>query len=140
MAVSGWLFGLNHFARNGYHWWPIVIGALILLAYWAVMGTVYTGIADRVYRVRTLAGSVMLGAVWSFVSFMFLWYMLLPIAREGAPFRATADAAGSSVAPNWVWILGFTLLGFTTGLCWNAIRTRATTQPTAAMTGQEQPT
>ena len=50
---------------------------------------------------RTLAGSLALGAVWSFVSFMFFWYMLLPIARDGAPFRMTASAAGAFVAPNW---------------------------------------
>src|SRR3989442_12147421 len=73
MAVSGWLFGLDHFARNGYHWWPIGIAALFLLAYWGVLGMAFAGLADRVYRVRTLAGSLALGAVWSFVSFMFFW-------------------------------------------------------------------
>src|SRR5439155_17077492 len=137
MATTAWLFGLDHYTRNSYHWWPIVIGALFLLAYWCAQGLAFAGLADRVYHVRTLTGSLTLGGVWSFASFMFFWYMLLPIARDGAPFRATAGAAGSFVAPNWVWILGFTLFGFTTGLCWNAIRTRATTQPTAAMTGQE---
>jgi len=138
MAVSGWLFGLNHFARNGYHWWPIVIGALILLAYWAVMGTVYAGVADRVYRVRTLAGSLMLGAVWSFVSFMFFWYMLLPIARDGAPFRQTA-ASAASTAPNWVWILGFALSGLATGTCYRALVPASATQaePAAAAESQQ---
>src|SRR5438093_6151231 len=105
MAVSGWLFGLDHFARNGYQWWPIVIGALFLLAYWGVQGLAFAGLAERVYRVRTLSGSLVLGAVWSFASFMFFWYMLLLIARDGAPFRVTALAAGSFVAPNWAWIL-----------------------------------
>jgi hypothetical protein len=139
MATTAWLFGLDHYARNGYRWWPIVIGALFLLAYAGAQGLAFAGLADRVYRVRTLTGSLALGGVWSFASFMFFWYMLLPIAREGAPFRVSAGAAGSFVAPNWVWILGFTLSGFTTGICWNAFRMRVATQPTAAMTGQEQP-
>jgi hypothetical protein len=131
-------FGLGHYTRNGYHWWPIVIGALFLLAYWGAHGLAFAGIADRVYRVRTLTGSLALGGVWSFVSFMFFWYMLLPIARDGAPFRMTAVAAGSFVAPNWVWILSFTLFGFTTGVCYRALRTRETTQPAAAMPTQQQ--
>jgi hypothetical protein len=126
MAVTGWLFGLNHFARNGYHWWPIVIGALLLLAYCAVLGVAFAGLADRIYPMRTLAGSLMQGAVWSFVSFMFFWYMLLPIARDGAPFRLNA-AAGAFVAPNWVWILGFALSGLATSACY-----RALTAPSAA--------
>jgi len=138
MSVTAWLFGLGHYARNGYHWWPIVIGALFLFVYWGAQGLAFAGIADRVYRVRTLIGSLTLGGVWSFVSFMFFWYMLLPIARDGAPFRMTAVAAGSFVAPNWVWILGFTLSGFTTGLCYRALRTRETTQPAAAMPAQQQ--
>jgi hypothetical protein len=140
MATTAWLFGLDHYARNGYRWWPIVIGALFLLAYWGAQGLAFAGIADRVYHVRTLTGSLALGGAWSFASFMFFWYMLLPIARDGAPFRMTAVAPGSFVAPNWVWILGFTLSGFTTGICWNAFRTRAAAQPAAATTGQWQPT
>jgi hypothetical protein len=140
MATTAWLFGLDHYARNGYLWWSIVIGALFLLAYWGAQGLAFAGIADRVYHVRTLIGSLALGGVWSFASFMFFWYMLLPIARDGAPFRMTAVAPGSFVAPNWVWILGFTLSGFTTGICWSAFRTRAAAQPAAAATGQWQPT
>jgi hypothetical protein len=131
MAVTGWLFGLDHFARNGYHWWPIVVGALFLLAYWSVLGVAFAGLADRVYRVRTLAGSLMLGAVWSFASFMLFWYMLLPIARDGAPFRITAAATSEFVAPNWVWILGFALSGLATGLAYRALAARGTTQAAA---------
>jgi len=138
MSVTAWLFGLGHYARNGYHWWPIVIGALLLLVYWGAQGLAFAGIANRVYQVRTLMGSLALGGVWSFVSFMFFWYMLLPIARDGAPFRMTAVAPGAFVAPNWVWILGFTLFGFTTGLCYRALRTSETTQPAAAMPTQQQ--
>jgi hypothetical protein len=138
MSVTAWLFGLGHYARNGYHWWPIVIGALLLLVYWGAQGLAFAGIANRVYQVRTLMGSLALGGVWSFVSFMFFWYMVLPIARDGAPFRMTAVAPGAFVAPNWVWILGFTLFGFTTGLCYRALRTSETTQPAAAMPTQQQ--
>ncbi len=137
MAVSAWLFGLDHYVRDGYHWWPIVIGALFLLAYWGIQGLAFAGIADRVYRVRTLIGSLTLGGLWSFTSFMFFWYMLLPIARDGAPFRATVVAAGSFVAPNWVWIVGFALSGFATGVCYRALRRRQTTRPAAATTTQQ---
>jgi hypothetical protein len=128
MAVTGWLFGLEHFARNGYHWWPIVIGALFLLAYWGVLGVAFAGLADRVYRVRTVAGGLALGAVWSFVSWMFFWYMLLPIARDGAPFRPTAQAAGAFVAPSWVWILGFALSGLATGVVYRALTAPSATR------------
>jgi hypothetical protein len=139
MAVSGWLFGLNHFARNGYHWWPIVIGALFLLAYWALLGVAFAGLADRVYHVRTLAGSLLLGAAWSFVSFMFTWYMVLPIARDGAPLRMTAAAAEAFVAPNWVWILGFAVSGLAIGACYRAFAARRATQAAApAAAGSQQ--
>lgn len=48
--------------------------------------------------------------------------MLLPIARDGAPLRA-ASSGVPFVTPNWVWILGFTLFGLTTGACYWALRT-----------------
>lgn len=136
MAVTGWLFGLEYFGQNEYRWWPIVIGALFLLAFWAVLGLAFAGLAGRVYRVRTLPGSLALGGVWSFVSFMFVWYMVLPIARDGAPFRLTA--AGEYVAPTWVWVLGFTLAGFTTGIGYRALRSRSAAQPAASATEREQ--
>ncbi len=69
---------------------------------------------------------------------MLFWYMLLPIARDGAPFRPTAVAPGRFVAPNWAWILAFTLSGLATGACYRALRTRETRQPAAAMSGQRQ--
>jgi hypothetical protein len=138
MAATAWVFGLDHYVRNAYHWWPIVIGALFLLAYSAVLGLAFAGIAERVYRTSTLIGSLALGGAWSFVSFMSFWYMLLPIARDGAPFRVTASAPGSFVAPNWVWILAFTLSGLATGACYRALRTRETTEPAAASTAQQQ--
>ena len=133
-AVTGWLFGLDHYAQQGYRWWPIAIGALFLFAYWALEGLAFAGLADRVYRVHSVAGSLALGAAWGFVSFIFFWYMLLPIARDGAPFRVTAVAPGAFVAPNWVWILAFTVSGLATGACYQGLRARAKTQPTAATT------
>jgi hypothetical protein len=132
-AVTGWQFGLDHYAQHGYRWWPIVIGALFLLAYSVLEGLAFAGLADRVYRVHSIAGSLTLGAVWGFVSFMFFWYMLLPIARDGAPVRATTIAPSAFVAPNWVWILAFTLSGLATGACYQALQAR-TTQPSAATT------
>jgi hypothetical protein len=125
MAVTGWLFGLEHFAQNGYRWWPIVIGAALLIAYLLVSGLVFAGLADRVFTVETLAGSLAAGFAWAVASFMFFWYMLLPIARDGAPFRATA-ASTLLVAPTWVWIVGFVALGLASGLAYRAVRGRAT--------------
>jgi hypothetical protein len=121
MAVSAWLFGLNHFEQNGYIVWPIVVGALILLAYWIVNGLAFAALAERVYRVSSLVGSLALGFVWSFVSFVFFWYMLLPIARDGAPFRLAAGGAGF-VAPSWVWILGFTVFGLAIGASYRLVQ------------------
>jgi len=136
MATASWLFGLDHFEQNGYRWWPIVVGALFLLAYWALQGIAFAALAERVYRVRTLVASVMLGAVWGFVSFMFFWYMLLPIARDGAPFRVTA-AAGGFAAPNWVWILGFALSGLAAGAGYRLLAGRAAPQAAPAAVQQQ---
>lgn len=121
MAATAWLFGLGHFVQNGYSWWSIVIGAAVLVAYSALSGLVFAGLADAVYGIRSLAGSIAAGVAWSFVSFMLFWYMLLPIARDGAPFRVTA-ASALSVAPNWVWILGFALFGIATGIGYRVLR------------------
>jgi hypothetical protein len=92
----------------------------------------YAALAERVYRVRTFVGNLVLGAVRSFVSFMFFWYMLLPIVRDGAPFRETAIAADAFVAPNWVWILGFTVAGLATGVCYRMLIGRTADEPQAA--------
>lgn len=64
--------------------------------------------------------------------------MRLPIARDGPPFRSNAIAAGSFVASNWVWILSFTLFGFTTDACYRALRGRETTRPAASTNPQQQ--
>ena len=42
----------------------------------------------------------------------------LPIARNGAQFRSATGVV--EVAPNWVWVLGFTLFGLVTGACYGA--------------------
>jgi len=123
-ATAAWLFGLDHFSHRAYHSWPLVIGISVLCLYWIASGIAFTGLADRVYHAVTLGTSVIAGAAWGFVSFVFFWYMVLPIARGGAPFRATAAAPGLFVAPNWVWILAFTVFGIATGIAYAALRPR----------------
>jgi len=136
MAASGWLFGLNHFEQNGYVAWAIVVGILFLLLYYAVHGVAFAAIAERVYQVKTLTGSLALGALWSFFSWMLFWFMILPIARDGAPFRLTE--AGLWVAPMWVWILSYTAFGFATALVYRRLahavlpKRRGVTRPTEA--------
>ena len=67
-----------------------MVGAVILAAYCAILGVAYAGLADRVYRVRSLAGGLALGAAWSIASFLFFWDMLLPIARGSGMGRPRA--------------------------------------------------
>lgn len=135
-ATTAWFFGLDHFSHQTYHAWPILIGATFLCVYWIVSGLAFTGIADRLYGVTTLGKSLVAGAAWSFVSFMLFWYMLLPIARDGAPFRETAGAPGQFVAPNWVWILAFTVFGLATGALYAALRSPAPAVDREAGNGQ----
>jgi hypothetical protein len=122
MAATAWLSGLQHFSRDHYLAWPLVIGVALLAAYAAVSGLVFTGLADRVFGIARPLQSLAAGFTWAFVSYIFFWDMLLPIARDGAPFRAAPAAPQLFVAPNWVWILGFTLLGLVTGACYWALR------------------
>jgi hypothetical protein len=121
-ATTSWLFGLEHFSHTTYRGGPLVIGAAFLCLYWIVSGVAFAGFADRLYHITTMGKSLVAGAVWSFVSFMLFWYMILPIARDGAPFRATAALPGLFVAPNWVWILSFTGFGLVTGAAYAALR------------------
>jgi hypothetical protein len=123
MAATAWLFGLTHFSDARNLWWPIVIGAVLLAAYWAVSGVAFASLADRFLRVSRPGSILAAGAAWSFVSFIFFWYMLLPIARAGVPFRASAGA-GRFTAPDWTWILGFTLFGLVTALWYATMRSR----------------
>ena len=122
MAATAWPFGLTHFSNGQNLWWPIVIGVILLAAYWAVSGVVFTALVDRFVRVSRPAAALAAGAAWSFGSFIFFWDMLLPVARDGVPFRASASGPGPFTAPSWVWILGFTLLGVVTAACYTALR------------------
>lgn len=121
MAPTAWLFGLTHFAQNGYLWWPIVVGAVVLAALWVAFGAVFGAVAERFLALRTLPETLAAGLAWGFASWLFFWYTLLPIARGGAPFHAVA---GSSllVAPIWVFISGFALLGIATSLTYWLLR------------------
>lgn len=123
MAATAWLFGLQHFSHDQYLAWPLVAGVALLVGYSAVSGLVFTGLADRVFGITGPLASLVAGFAWGFVSFIFFWDMLLPIARDGAPFRAASGAAVGFVAPNWVWILGFTLFGLVTGAGYWALHT-----------------
>jgi hypothetical protein len=122
MGVTAWLFGLQHFSHDNYGAWSLVVGVAILVGYSALSGLVFTGLADRVFGIAGPLASLAAGFAWGFVSFIFFWDMLLPIARNGAPLRA-APAAVGFVAPNWVWILGFTLFGLVTGAGYWALHT-----------------
>jgi hypothetical protein len=122
MAATAWLFGLTHFSHERNLWWPIVLGLMLLAAYCAVSGVLFATLADRVFKLSRPASTLAAGAGWSFVSFMFFWYMLLPIARDGVPFRAPTRGLELFAAPSWVWILGFTLLGLVTAACYAALR------------------
>lgn len=126
MAATAWLFGLQHFSHESYLAWPILVGAAILAAYWALSGIVFTRLAETIPGASGRVASLAAGFGWGFVSFIFFWDMLLPIARDGAPFRAPAAATlavePAFVAPNWVWILSFTLMGLVTGACYSALR------------------
>jgi hypothetical protein len=122
MAATSWLFGLEHFAQNGYLWGSIVLGIALLAGYALVHGVIFAGFTDRFLRLRTLPERIGAGLAWGFVSWLFFWYTLLPIARDGAPFRATAESS-LTVAPTWVFIIGFTVLGVATSLAhWIAHR------------------
>jgi hypothetical protein len=127
MAATAWLFGLEHFSHVHYLGWPIVIGIALLCAYWALSGLAYAWLAERVAGTTRPLTSLAAGFAWSFVSFIFFWNMLLPIARGGAPFRVSGGSTSvvpepAFVAPNWVWILGFVLMGLVTSAAYAALR------------------
>jgi hypothetical protein len=120
MAATSWLFGLTHFAQNGYQWGSIVVGLLLLAAYGIVHGIVYGGISERFAPAETIPEALGVGVAWGFVSLLFFWYVLLPIARGGAPFHAAA-ASTLFVAPFWVFVVAFGVLGVTTSLTFRAL-------------------
>ena len=139
MAVTAWLFGLEHFSHSENHAWPIVIGLVLLAGYCAVSGLVYARLAEALGGLRRVSTAAAGGLGWGVVSFLFFWNMLLPIARDGAPFRVPGGLADlieepTYVAPNWVWILGFTLMGLVTGLTYAEQRL---TRETASVRSEE---
>jgi len=115
MAATSWAFGLDHFAQNGYLWGSIVVGALLLAGYGVLHGIVFGGIADRFLMLRTLPETLGAGTAWGFVSWLLFWYTLLPITRGGAPFRLIGPSS-LFVAPTWVFLVGFVVLGVFTAL------------------------
>ena len=100
MATTAWPFGLVHFSNDRNLWWPIVLGIVLLAAFWALSGIAFTALADRVYRVAH--------PLWAIAA--------------GAPFRATVADPRLFTAPNWVWILGFTLSGLVIAGTYGALR------------------
>jgi hypothetical protein len=122
MAATSWLFGLDHFSHDENLWGSIVLGAIVLAVYWAVSGIAFTAVAERVEPPLGAAWAIVAGGGWSFASFIFFWYVLLPIARDGAPFRAPAADPLLFTAPNWVWVLGFTLSGLAIAGSYTALR------------------
>lgn len=124
MATTAWLFGLQHFSNDRNLWGSIVIGAVLLLAYWIGSGIAFVALVDRFLRLAHPWSLLAAGAIWSFASFVFFWTVLLPIARGGAPFREPTGVVEAFTAPDWVWTLGFTLLGLVTALCYAVVRRR----------------
>jgi hypothetical protein len=122
MATTAWFFGLDHFSHSTYFIGSIVVGFVLLGVYWAVSGLIFTGLADRLLGIATIGKSLAAGAAWSFVSFIFFWNMLLPIARDGAPFRAASVAPGLFVAPDWAWTVAFTAFGLVSGAVYASMR------------------
>jgi hypothetical protein len=115
MAATSWAFGLDHFAQNGYLWGSIVVGLLLLAGYGLLHGVVFGAAADRFLMLQTLPETIGAGLAWGFVSWLFFWYTLLPIAKGGAPFRLIGPSS-LFVAPLWVFVTGFAVLGVSTAL------------------------
>jgi len=126
-AATAWLFGLQHFSHQTYRFWPIVLGFAFLCVYWGASGVAFTGIADRLYGITGIGKSLVLGAAWSVVNYIFFWYVLLPIARDGAPFRATVSSPALFVGPDWVWVVAFTAFGLAVGAFYALLRPPAST-------------
>jgi hypothetical protein len=134
MAVTAWVFGLSNYTQNGYDWGSIVVGMLLLAGYAIASGAIFGGIADRFLRLQTLPETIGAGFAWGFVSWLFFWYTLLPIAHGGAPFYPTVlvgsielplstvgVATTLSVAPVWVFVLAFAVLGVATSLAYRRL-------------------
>jgi hypothetical protein len=77
------------------------------------------------YGITGIGKSLVLGAAWAVINYIFVWYMLLPIARGGAPLRTTASSPVLFVAPDWVWVVAFTAFGLAVGACYAFLRPSA---------------
>jgi|SRR5581483_501558 len=136
MAATAWVFGLSHFEQNGYLWGSILVGTLLMIGYGVLHGAVFSGFTDRFLPLETLPETIGAGLAWGFVSWLFFWYTLLPMARGGAPFHATGASllsvfaasnvfgATLSVAPVWVFVVGFAVMGVATALAYRVARRR----------------
>jgi hypothetical protein len=130
MAATAWMFGMSHFEANGFDAWSALIGVLLLAAYAIASGAVFEYLADRVMRLRNTVDTMAAGLGFGLVSFLFFWYTLLPIARDGVPFHELVlpltlplfGTAVISVAPFWVFVLGFALLGLATSFAYRSLR------------------
>jgi hypothetical protein len=123
MAVTGWLFGLEHFVQNDYRWGSIAVGAVILAVVWLVGGLAFGAIADRELELKSLAASIVDGAVWGVAALVLAGVVTL-MGHGGAPFRPTA-VTDAFAAPGWVWAVAFVASGLASGLSYAAVRRRA---------------
>ena len=132
MACTSWLFGLSYYTQNGVQWWSVVVGFLLLGAYAIASGEIFEVVSDRFLHLSTTLETLGAGLAWGFVSWLFFWYTLLPIAHGGEPFYATPTSfilplgttTTFSVAPIWVFVLGFALLGIATSFTYRNLRRR----------------
>jgi hypothetical protein len=122
---------MSHFEANGFDGWSVLVGVLLLAGFAIACGGVFEFLGDRAMRLRAGVDFVAAGLGFGLATWLFTWYTLLPIARDGAPFHETAIvmslplstlAATVTVAPVWTFVLGFALLGLTTASVYRSLR------------------
>ena len=130
MAATSWMFGMSHFEVNGFDGWSVLIGILLLAGFAIACGAVFEFLADRVMRLGATVDVAAAGLGFGFAAWLFFWYTMLPIAHHGEPFYPASVAVplpllgtlSISVAPVWVFVLGFALLGLTTAAAYRSLR------------------